>query len=151
MYGDIVGFLVRVLMFIGFETTETLFPPDRFGDIVIASPVQTVAIDVKPETAHNSINPKSRGKIPVAILSTGMFDASIDIDVSTLTFGRTGDEQSLAFCHETDVNADGLVDLNCHFETTGAGFRGGDATAVLKGLMRSGRSFEGVDAVRLVP
>lgn len=57
-----------------------------------------VEIDIKPGSFPNSIDPESRGKIPVAILSSPGFDAPSQVNPATLTFGRTGDEQSLAFC-----------------------------------------------------
>jgi hypothetical protein len=41
-----------------------------------------VSIDIKPGSAPNSINPRSRGVIPVAILTTDTFDA-LDIDPKT--------------------------------------------------------------------
>jgi hypothetical protein len=57
-----------------------------------------VTLDIKPGTLVNSINTKSRGKIPVAVLSTATFDASTRIDPASLTFGRTGNEDSLSHC-----------------------------------------------------
>ena len=47
---------------------------------------------------------------------------------SLLTFGRTGDEGALAFCGEIaeHVNADGRLDLVCHFTTQQTGFQCGD-------------------------
>ncbi len=59
----------------------------------------------------------------MAILSTEEFDASTDVDRASLTFGRTGDEQSLAFCFgwRGDVNCDGLRDLICFFRTRDTG------------------------------
>lgn len=92
-----------------------------------------VAIDIKPGSDPNSINPKSGGRIPVAILSRPGFDAAIQIDQDSLTFGRTGTEASLAFCSSSaeDVNADGLLDLVCHFDTQTAGFQQGDLLGIL--------------------
>jgi hypothetical protein len=40
----------------------------------------TVAIDIKPFSSPNTINPKSKGSIPVAILSTLVFDAPARVD-----------------------------------------------------------------------
>ena len=78
-----------------------------------------VSIDIKPGSYPNSINPKSKGKIPVAILSTEGFDAPNQIVPNSLTFGATGDEASLAFCNPKgkDINGDGSEDLVCHFYT----------------------------------
>jgi hypothetical protein len=68
-----------------------------------------------PGGTPNSINPSTRGATPVAILSAATFNAPAEINVATLTFGRTGDEHSLIFCNPgEDVNGDGLPDLVCH-------------------------------------
>jgi len=112
----------------------------------------TVDLDIKPHSFPNSINTKSRGRIPVAILSSPTFDAPAEVDKSSLTFGRTGDEASLAFCTNSneDVNDDGLVDVVCHFYNQATGFQIGDTEGVLKGVTQGGRPFEGVDSVRIV-
>jgi len=117
-------------------------------------PIQTplaVTIDIKPGTAENSINPKSAGKIPVAILSSGRFTAPDAVKQETLTFGRSGSEQSLAFCKPEDVNGDGRADLVCHFQTQRTAFEGGDRQGVLRGLTVSGTPLQGADSVRIVP
>ena len=111
-----------------------------------------VDIDIKPSSDPNSINTNSNGTIPVAILSTGDFDAPNEVDKTSLTFGRTGDEQSLAKCPKSaeDVNDDGLQDLVCHFKTREAGFQMGDTKGILKGETVDGRTIEGSDLVRIV-
>jgi len=119
--------------------------------------VLQVAIDIKPGSDPNSINPMSKGKIPVAILSTEGFDAPSQIDQNSLTlrFGSTGNEPSLAFCNPKgeDINGDGLIDLVCHFYTqdTGFGVQCGDTEGVLKGMTKDGISIQGIDSVRIVP
>ena len=112
-----------------------------------------VAIDIKPGSSPNSINPKSKGTIPVAILSSSTFDATTAVDQASLTFGRTGNEQSLTFCNSggEDVNGDGLLDLVCHFNTQQTGFQAGDTVGVLKGKTVSGTSIIGTDSVQIVP
>jgi hypothetical protein len=112
---------------------------------------KTVEIDIKPEDTLNSINPGSRGRTPVAILSRPGFDAPGQVDQSTLTFGRTGDEQSLAFCQMEDVDKDGLLDLLCLFDTQAAAFTHGDSAGILKGRTFSGTPIRGTDSVRIVP
>jgi len=94
-----------------------------------------VDISIKPDAAAPvPINTRSRGKIPVAILSTQSFNATSMVDPATVTFGRTGNEQSLDFCNSNgeDVNGDGLIDLVCHFDTELTGFKSGDTLGVLK-------------------
>lgn len=113
----------------------------------------TVAIDIKPGEDPSSINPKSHGKIPVAILSRSTFDATTQVDRTSLTFGHTGDEQSLAFCNPggEDVNGDGLPDLVCHFSIQRTGFQTGDTVGVLKGKTVAGTPIMGMDSIRIVP
>jgi CHRD domain-containing protein len=113
-----------------------------------------VDISIKPgATPPVRINRKSQGKIPVAILSTPTFDAVTSVDTSSVTFGRTGDEPSLAFCNAggEDVNGDGLADLVCHFETQLAGFQSGDALGILKGTTVQGSPIIGQEAIVVVP
>jgi len=111
-----------------------------------------VAIDIKPGENPPSIQPKSHGFTPVAILSSESFNAPQMVDVPTLTFGRTGNENSLAFCSgPQDVNGDGLPDLVCHFTTVAAGFQAGDAQGILKGKTVKNVHLQGSDTIRIVP
>jgi hypothetical protein len=117
--------------------------------------VSAVTIDIKPGTYSNSINLKSKGKIPVAILSTKEFDAPSEVnqDQNFLTFGHTGEEKSLAFCnpHGEDINGDGLSDLVCHFLTQETEFECGDSEGILKGKTNEGTPIEGLDSISIVP
>jgi len=108
---------------------------------------QKVAINIKPGDKDDTINPKSRGKITVAILSSRQFHVPDRVDTASLTFGRTGDEDSLAFCNPTpaDVDGDGLQDLVCHFHTQSAGFECRDTEGVLKGETVDGNPLEGIE------
>lgn len=124
-----------------------------FDECGCAPPVIEVTIDIKPGSDPNSINPGSKGKIPVAVLSTPDFDASSEVDQDSLTFGRTGDENSLAFCSPSpeDVNFDGYGDLVCHFYTQMTGFQASDTKGILKGQTADGVPLEGWDWVNIVP
>ena len=124
-----------------------------FDECGCAPPVTEVAIDIKPGSDPNSVNPKSKGKIPLAVLSALDFDAPNEIDRDSLTFGPTGDEESLAFCSPSaeDVNGDGYDDLVCHFYTQQAAFECGDADGILRGQTVDEKSIEGCDTVRIVP
>ena len=119
--------------------------------ITVARPVIEVGIDIKPGSDPNTINPKGKGTIPVAILSTGDFDATTQVDKTSLTFGKTGDEDSLAFCTKSDedVNFDGLLDIVCHFHTHLTAFQVGDTEGILKGMTVGGLPIEGRDSVRI--
>ena len=114
--------------------------------------VAEVTIDIKPGSQTNPINPKSIGKIPVAILTTADFNAPSEVDKTSLTFGRTGDEISLVSCNKKgeDVNGDGLLDQVCFFKTKLTGFQIGDTVGFLKGQTLEGVSIEGRDSVRIL-
>jgi len=131
------------------------FPFDQFSITEITvdgtAPLLSVGIDIKPNSLPNSINPRSMGKVPVAVLSSPTFDAVNDLDEASLTFGGTGDERSLAFCSDPeDVNGDNLPDLVCHFYTQSTGFLSGDTLGVLKGQTVEGVGIQGTDSVRIV-
>ncbi len=111
-----------------------------------------VRIDIKPFSDPNAINPDNEGNIPVAILSNPMFDAA-QVDTTSLTFGATGDEDSLLFCGAAleDANGDAFLDLVCHFDTQKTGFQCGDTEGLLRGQLLDGTPIHGSDAVKIVP
>jgi hypothetical protein len=111
-----------------------------------------IAIDIKPGGVPNPINPGSNGTTPVAILSTPSFSAPSQVDTASLKFGRTGSESSLASCSPPqDVNADGLLDVLCHFTTQKTLFQPGDTQGVLTGKTVGGTPIRGTDSVKIVP
>lgn len=114
--------------------------------------VQQINIEVKPgNDAIAPINPRSKGKIPVALLSSVKFNA-MNVDVSSLTFGATGDEKSFSHCGQSgeDVNGDGRLDLVCHFENQVAGFEKGDLVGIVRGKMTWGTRIEGRAFLKVV-
>jgi 6-phosphogluconolactonase (cycloisomerase 2 family) len=114
-----------------------------------------VGIDIKPGHRRKIINLKCDGMIPVAILSSKNFNAVSEVAHHSLTFGRTGNEQSLAFC-----SADAFIlDLDrhdrhsallCHFYTKKTSFQPGDTQGVLKGSTVGGQALRGVGSVQIV-
>jgi len=118
-----------------------------------ATDLMPVAIDIRPWSSRNLINASSSGFVPVAILGSPNFDAPEMTDPGSLTFGRTGEEASMAFCSPwaLDVNSDGYADLLCLFRTGTAGFRCGDTRGILRGVTGDGILFEGKGAVRVYP
>ncbi len=107
------------------------------------------AIDIKPGSATNPINPKSRGMIPVAILTTDSLDATM-VDPATVRFGRSGSEAAVAKSAQEDVDGDGRLDLILHFRTQQTGIRCGDTSAALTGETLSGEPVLGSDAITTV-
>ena len=90
-----------------------------------------------------------------------------------MTFGRTGDEESLnrdddadedsddtdgedddeqegsgtPRCEEEDVNDDGLLDLVCEFDAQKAGFQVDDIEGILAGKTKDGTAILGVGSI----
>lgn len=129
--------------------------PDIPGTIFIVDPgtltcnppiVVQVAIDIKPGSDPNSINPRSKGVIPVAILTTATFDATT-VDPATVRFGRTGTEAAPVQSALEDVDGDGDTDLILHFNTQAAGIVCGDTSASLTGETFDGQMIEGSDSI----
>lgn len=120
---------------------------------VLYKPVKAIGIDIRPGTTPNNVNLRSAGRLPVAILSGGTFNAPTDVAIDSLSFGHDGTELSLVKCNAAseDVNLDGLMDLVCLFDSTAAGFRAGDLQGVLRAETTAGEKIKGVDAVRIVP
>lgn len=95
-----------------------------------------IEIDIKPGNEDNSINLKSKGVIPVAILTTSDFDA-LTVDPLTVRFGETGTEAAPMHegGHIEDVDKDGDNDLLFHFSTQETGLQEGDTEAYLTGKL----------------
>jgi hypothetical protein len=117
-----------------------------------SSSIHEVEIDIMP----SSINPRSYGVIPVALLGREDFSVA-DLDVTTLRFGP--DEASPAHDltdtwtyndHMQDVNLDGFMDLMMHFLMQETGIGCGHVAATLAGNMLAGQAIEGTDSFRTV-
>lgn len=111
-------------------------------------------IDIRPGKPANRINPNSMGKLKVAILSTRTFDATKAVAQASISFGRTGSENSLVNCSKKfkDVNGDGRPDLICRFSLHHAGFQAGNIVGVLRFNDNSeqGIPYEGRDMITTV-
>jgi len=110
--------------------------------------VITVSIDIKPGSDPNSINPRSRGVIPVALLSTDSFDA-MAVAPATVKFGANGMQTSPAHYAVEDINEDGMDDYIFHFRTQQTGIDCETESATLTGDAVGG-FIEGSDSVRPV-
>jgi hypothetical protein len=109
-------------------------------------PFTPISIDIKPGSDPNSINPRSRGVITVAILTTEDFDATT-VDPLSVAFGPNGATETHNRGHIEDVDGDGDNDLVLHFNTQETGIQCGDTEASLTGETVDGTPIEGADAI----
>ena len=109
-----------------------------------------VAINIRPGTDKNPINPRSKGVIPVAILSTVAFDAT-SVDPLSVRFGPAGATAFKERGRFKDVDGDGDIDLVLRFHTQETGIVPDTTTACLTGQTFGGAQIQGCDAVRVRP
>lgn len=108
-----------------------------------------VEIDIKPGSDPNSINLRSNGVIPVAILTTNDFDAW-EVDPASIVFGPGSAGILHAQGHAEDVDGDGDLDMVIHFKNRETEIACGDADATLSAETFSHETIEGSDLIRMV-
>ena len=125
-----------------------------YGSLLVRVPATIITIDIKPGSDPNSVNPRSKGVIPVAVLGSTDFDA-MQVDPTTVTFGPDGASPAHDG-HIEDVDDDGYMDAVFHFRTQETGIVCGDTEATLNGeIFDDGEIFDstlitGTDTVNTV-
>ena len=110
-----------------------------------------VTIDIKPGDKHNVINPRSHGRVWVAVLSDTDNETAFDplqIDIATVRFGPDGATTNRY--QVRDVNKDGLGDLLVQFRIPDTGIQCGDTEATLTGETFDGREVSATDSIKTV-
>jgi len=142
--------------------SNPIYNPIAFGNSVTPGAATiTVAIDIKPGGTPNTINLRSKGTVPVAILSSRGsptfpdFDAT-QVDPEQVTFNGVAVKMKpnhTPMAALEDVNGDGLLDLVVHFDTVELAKKlsASDATAVVEGQTLDGSAFTGTDTVKVIP
>ncbi|GEM_PF-2848672 len=120
---------------LSFKATITYKIPNRIN------------IDIKPGSFSNPINLKSKGNIPVAVLSELTFDATT-VDPKTVVFA--GSNALPNGQTPQDVNGDGLPDMVFHFRTEDLKLCTSDTKACLSGKTFDGNDFEGCDSINII-
>ncbi|MBI4228814.1 MAG: hypothetical protein HY693_03725 [Deltaproteobacteria bacterium] len=120
----------------------------------VCAPVLEVEVDVKPGIDTNIINcNNTKGVIPVAILSTEVFDATT-VDHSTVSFEgaceahvniKTGELRR----HEEDVDGNGYIDLVFHFLMGDSNLDCDSIEGTIRGETFDGQAFEGSDSLEM--
>jgi len=104
-----------------------------------------IEIDIKPGSDPNSINLKSKGVVPVAVLTTDDFDA-LSIDPYTVFFA----DAPAAHWTMCDFDYDGDLDMLFHFRTQDLNLDESSTEGSLS-CYSEGKLFGGSDSVRIVP
>lgn len=110
-----------------------------------------VVVDIKPGSARNSINPKSKGKVPVALVSgtyEGVLFDAVTVDLNSVKFGPDGALKAHTKGHLKDADGDGDLDLVLHFKTQEIGIACGDTEIFLSGETHEGIYFMGMDNIQ---
>jgi Beta-propeller repeat len=141
-------------------TFQTTVGPDPtynggFSDAFVAKIVVLILVPVplpiliQPGSSLTTFNPESRGELPVAILSTAEFDATL-VEPDTVRFGATGTEAAPLRAMRADVNDDGLPDLLLHFAIPDTGIACGATSAALTGRTLDGQEIRGSAPIQTV-
>jgi hypothetical protein len=121
----------------------------------ICDPVLEVTVLIKPGSDWNVINcGNEKGVIPVTILSTDVFDATL-VDHTTVSFegacethvnNKTGELRR----HEEDVDGNGYIDLVFHFLAGDSNLDCNSTEGKIVGETFSGQAFEGSDSIHML-
>jgi hypothetical protein len=120
-----------------------------FKEITVEGTLWTIpaSIDIKPGDGDtNPINLNAKGVVPVAVLSTGDFDAST-IDTATVLFAGVAPVKYVS----EDVNGDTNADMLFFFDNKSLILDANSTSATLTALTNYGQPIEGTDSVNIVP
>ncbi len=145
----------------GFYENGEYFELQFFGTITmyLQYPTPDVLIDIKPGGNPNTINLRSKGVLPVAILSSeevgNEFDATT-IDLSTVQLAGAGvavrGKNKKYMAHKEDINGDGLTDLVVQIEIKNLNpDKLEDGSAILTAQTTNGVEIRGSDKISIVP
>ena len=138
-----------------FDTRDDTLPARVFSGFVdrasissssLPPQVKTVQIDIRPGNDRNHVNLRSKGFVPVAVLSTGDFDARM-VDPYSVLFADAAPKR----WRIRDVDGDGDLDMLFRFRTQELFLTPDSTEAVLKGKTVDGVEIEGLDSVTIWP
>ncbi|WP_380167172.1 pullulanase-type alpha-1,6-glucosidase [Jannaschia sp. R86511] len=131
--------------------TGTFTVPARTTAVFVERTPVTVEVEVRDGNRPAPVNPRSRGVMPVVVLSQDGVDPVADVDVASLRFGVAGTEDSVESCAATgDRNSDGVRDLLCRARVQATGVVPGTTQLLLTGTTVDGAPLSGTAAVRTI-
>ena len=147
-YIDNTGMTWYLYRTAGEDDAPTLYlSPDE--PLSMMAPVKiAVSIDIKPGSERNSVNPRSKGVITVAVVGSIDFDVT-QIDPATVSFGP-GAASAAHDGHIEDVNGDGFMDAVFHFKNRQTGIACGDTESALEGETFDDIPLGGTDSLTTV-
>jgi len=116
-------------------------------------PCININVDIKPGSYPNCFNSDGKGAIPVAILSSDVFDATL-VDPSTIALDGQGVRvvgRGNIQAHIEDVNGDGLEDLMVQIQDVDGTYEADDTIATLTAETFTGYPIMGTDSICIVP
>lgn len=131
------------------RVAESADPSQQDTALVTIHLVDLVEPSIVAEPDDGVVDIKKGGRVSIAILSTELFDATTEIDVSNLTL-EIGGALLLPESHRKkgfrverrDVNGDGIDDLVVSFDVGDAQLTAGEAVPItLRGFLADGREF----------
>ena len=122
-------------------------PGNGLVSLTATPPPLVVRIDIQPGNPENPVNPRSRGVLKVAILTSDDLDAS-RVDAGTVRFGP-GAATPVRYRLD-DVDHDGLWDWVLKFNTQDAAISCGDTEAILTGQTFDGIQISGTEHIKTV-
>ena len=114
-------------------------------------------IDVKPGSTVNPVNPKSKGRLPVAIVTSEDFDATTVIGstvrLGTIDFDLFDHGVPPVKVSQADIDNDADTDLMLHFSMRALAplLDPETGSLVLVGTVDDGSTIFGEDSIRIVP
>jgi hypothetical protein len=139
---------VDQVILVGQTGNFRFFGADNLGWGIDAPTRIDVAIDVRPDSSENPVNPGSNGVLPVALLGSESFDV-MNADPGSLALGVNA--APAVKVEYADANGDGWIDLVAHYRTPETGTAYGDSSICLTGATTDGIELAGCDAIRTVP
>jgi hypothetical protein len=122
----------------------------EFDDFRVTSNDLPFKIDIEPGVYPNTIKLNTGGKVAVAILSSQNFDASTQINPTTVSFAGAPVTSKGKNVLIEDVNGDGLPDMVLEFDTQSLQLNSNSTVATLTGKTFDGMTITMTDAVQIL-